>query len=266
MDTRIDFKTAKKFDQLELVDWKTRYADFKFYVRKGLHEVQYNVGPCVTKSPNSGEYIKPLTSPAYGEKMDVNSVYNHEDTWLDIGGHIGLFSIRMAKQFPQIKKIWSYEALPHNVSFGLENVKINNCEGVCEYVQKAIVPNHEQSVDFFISTDSGKHSILPLRGRDIVNVPAINIDEAIKLHGATAIKMDVEGAEYDLIKAVTDWSNIRVMILEYHFMYKPLKDNRVGKFQEVMKIFEDNFDVVRKIEAVEYGKNFITHVVAIKNR
>ena len=78
--------------------------------------------------------------------------------------------------------------------------------------------------------------------------------------------MDVEGAEYDLIKAVTDWSNIRVMILEYHFMYKPLKDNRVGKFQEVMKIFEDNFDVVRKIEAVEYGKNFITHVVAIKNK
>ena len=58
MDTRIDFKTAKKFDQLELVDWKTRYADFKFYVRKGLHEVQYNVGPCVTKSPNSGEYIR----------------------------------------------------------------------------------------------------------------------------------------------------------------------------------------------------------------
>jgi hypothetical protein len=133
-------------------------------------------------------------------------------------------------------------------------------------VQKAIVPNHEPSVDFFISTDSGKHSILPLRGRDIINVPAINIDEAIALHGATAIKMDVEGAEYDLIKAVTDWSNIRVIILEYHFMYKPLKDNRVGKFQEVMKIFEDNFDVVRKIEAVEYGKNFITHVVAIKNK
>ena len=77
--------------------------------------------------------------------------------------------------------------------------------------------------------------------------------------------MDVEGAEYELIKAVTDWSSVRIIIIEYHFMYKPLKANRVQKFQEIVSILEENFDVVRKIEAVEYGKNFITHVVALKN-
>jgi hypothetical protein len=98
-----------------------------------------------------------------------------------------------------------------------------------------------------------------------MHLPAININEAIATHGATAIKMDVEGAEYELIKAVTDWSNVRVIIVEYHFMYKPLKANRVQKFQEIISILENNFDVVRKIDAVEYGKNFITHVVAIKN-
>jgi hypothetical protein len=48
-------------------------------------------------------------------------------------------------------------------------------------------------------------------------------------------------------------------------MYKPLKANRVQKFQEIISILENNFDVIRKIEAVEYGKNFITHVVALKN-
>ncbi len=117
----------------------------------------------------------------------------------------------------------------------------------------------------FFTHDSGKHSILPIRGREIINVPAININDAITQHGATAIKMDVEGAEYELIKSVTDWSNVRVIIIEYHFMYKPLKANRVQKFQEITSILEKNFDVVRKIEAVEYGKNFITHVVALKN-
>jgi FkbM family methyltransferase len=265
IDTRIDFKTAKKFDQIELIDWKTKYADFKFYVRKGLNEVKYNVGTNVSKSPNSGEYIKPLTSPAYGEALNVNAVLNRPDTWLDIGGHLGFFAIRMAKQFPNIKKVISYEALPHNVSFGVENIDINNVGGTCEYVQKAIVPGEEQSIDFFISSDSGKHSILPIKGRDIIQVPAVNINDAIKENGATAIKMDVEGAEYELLKAVTDWSGVRIVIIEYHFMYKPLKENRVQKFQEIMGILSKNFNVIRKIDAVEYGKNFITHIVAIKS-
>ena len=168
-------------------------------------------------------------------------------------------------QFPKIKEVISYEALPHNASFALENIKVNGVESNCSIVQKAIVPGAEDSIDFFISNDSGKHSILPIRGREILHVPAININDAINEHGATAIKMDVEGAEYELIKAVTDWSKVRVIIIEYHFMYKPLKTNRVQKFQEITAILEQNFDVVRKIEAVEYGKNFITHIVALKN-
>lgn len=264
MDTRIDFNTAKKFDQLELVDWPTKYGDFKFYVRKGLQEVKYNVGTNVTRSATSGEYIKPFTSKIYGPELNLNDVLNQNDTWLDVGGHIGCFAIRMAKQFPNINKVISYEALPHNVSFALENIKINDLDGKCEVVQKAIVPGNEEAVEFYISSDSGKHSILPINGRDIIKVPAININEAISQHGATAIKMDVEGAEYELIKSITDWSKIRVMIVEYHFMYKLLRENRVGKFQEIIQIMENNFDMVRKINAVEYGKNFITHFVAIK--
>jgi len=264
MDTRIDFKTAKKFDQLELIDWKTKYADFKFYVRKGLNEVKYNVGTNITKSATSGEYIKPFTSDIYGPVLNITEVLNQADTWLDIGGHMGFFAIRMAKQFPNIKKVVSYEALPHNVSFALENIKLNEVEDRCEVVQKAIVPGKEEMVNFFISTDSGKHSILEIKGRDVISVPAINIDEAIKEHGVTAFKMDVEGAEYELIKSIQDWSKIRIAIVEYHFMYKPLKKNRVEKFQEIMSILEKNFDCIRKIQSVEYGKNFITHFVALK--
>ena len=270
MDTRIDFTTAKKFDQLELVDWKTKYSDFKFYVRKGLNEVKYNVGTNVSKSPNSGEYIKPFVSERMGAPLNVNHSLNREDTWLDIGGHLGFFAIRMAKQFPKIKKIISYEALPHNVSFALENVKVNSVEGTCEFVQKAIVPNHEPDISFFISSDSGKHSILPVKGREVITVPAININDAITSSGATAIKMDVEGAEYELIKSVKDWSPIRLVIVEWHFnsMRSLTKDKnyRVTLYQEIMNIFKNaGFDIIRGLPNDEYGKNFITHFIAMKS-
>jgi FkbM family methyltransferase len=269
MDTRIDFNTAKKFNQLELIDWKTRYGDFQFWVRRGLNEVTYNVGTNVSRGPNSGEYIKPFVAKSMGEPLDVNFMLNREDTWLDIGGHLGFFAIRMAKQFPRIEKVISYEALPHNVSFALENIKLNGVENRCEVVQKAISPTDEEKIDFFISTDSGKHSILKIRGRENISVPAININDAIRESGATAIKMDVEGAEYELIKAVTDWSQIRVLVVEWHFnalrALRKGKDHRTQLFGEIMQILGENFDEIRKLPNVAEGKNYITHFVAYKN-
>ena len=269
MDTRIDFKTAKEFDQLELVDWKTKYGDFQFYIRKGLKELQYNIGANVAKNPGSGEYIKPFVSEKLGPPVNITEVLNRDDVWLDVGGHLGFFAIRMAKQFPKIKKIISYEALPHNMSFALENIKLNKFEGTCEFVQKAIVPDDSPEVSFFISTDSGKHSIIPVKGRDIITVPAININDALKSSGATAMKMDVEGAEYALIKAVKDWSQLRTVVIEWHFnamhSYKKGDSNfRVNMFNEIMKIMEDNFTTVRRLPGVEHHKHFITHFVAMK--
>jgi hypothetical protein len=131
------------------------------------------------------------------------------------------------------------------------------------------VPNDSPTISFFISSDSGKHSILPVKGRENITVPAININDAIKQSGATAIKMDVEGAEYHLIKAVTDWSQIRVAVVEWHFnaMRTLTKDKnyRVTLFQEIIDIFKQNgFDTIRALPNVEYGKNFITHFVAMK--
>jgi FkbM family methyltransferase len=269
MDTRIDFETAKKFDQLDLVDWKTQYGDFQFYLRKGLKELQYNVSANVARSETSGEYIRPFVHPNMGTPLNLTETLNREDTWLDVGGHLGLFAIRMAKQFPKIKKVVSYEALPHNTSFALENIKLNGLEETCEFVQKAIVPDNSESIDFFISSDSGKHSIIPVKGRDVISVPAVNINDVIKETGATAIKMDVEGAEYSLLKAVTDWSQIRVVVIEWHFnAMRPLKKGdsnaRVNMFHEIMEIMEKNFDHVRRWPNAEYQKNFITHFVALK--
>jgi FkbM family methyltransferase len=271
IDTRIDFNTAKKFDQIDLVDWKTQYGDFKFYVRRGLNEVKYNVSQNFSKKPDGGEYINPFVSARMtGTPLNINAVLNREDTWLDIGGHLGLFAIRMAKQFPKIKSVISYEALPHNVSFALENLKINGVDSNCTMVQKAIVPNDQKEISFFISSDSGKHSILPVKGRDTITVPAVNINDAIKESGATAIKMDVEGAEYALIKAIEDWSNIRVAVIEWHFnaMRGITKDKnyRVTLFQEIVNLLKSKgFTTIRQLPNVEYGKNFITHFVAIKD-
>jgi FkbM family methyltransferase len=274
IDTRIDFKTAEKTGQLDLIDWPTAYGDFKFYVRKGLNEVKYNVHQNFSKNPKGGEYIRPFVHEKMGTPLNIDEVLNQEDVWLDVGGHLGFFAIRMLKQFPKIKNIVSYEALPHNVTFAIENLKINDFQDKCQMVQAAIMPNDEKVIDFFISKDSGKHSTLQVRGREVIQVPAVNINDVIEEVKPTAIKVDIEGAEYQLLPAIKDWSGIRVAIIEWHFnAIKPLDGSkqdetfRSSAFRECIQMFKDNgFDTIRKIPGVEDGKNWITHFVALKTK
>lgn len=274
IDTRLDFKTAQKTDQLDTVDLSTDYGDLQLYVRKGLNEVKYNVSQNFSKSLFSGEYIRPFVHEKMGEPVDLDKVLNKEDVWLDVGGHLGFFAIRMLKQFPKIKKIVSYEALPHNVTFALENLKLNGFEDKCETHQAAIMPNDEKEVDFFISSDSGKHSTLPVRGRDVIKVPAVNINDVIKEVNPTAIKVDIEGAEYQLLPAIEDWSNIKIAVIEWHFTaIKPLdgskndEEFRANAFNECIQMFKDKgFDTIRKVPGVENKKNWITHFVAMKTK
>jgi hypothetical protein len=76
--------------------------------------------------------------------------------------------------------------------------------------------------------------------------------------------MDIEGAEYDIIKAVDDWSGIRIALVEYHFHYRVLSKDKAAKFKEIIEIFRQNFDDIYVYPGVEDTKNWITHFAAVK--
>jgi hypothetical protein len=140
---------------------------------------------------------------------------------------------------------------------------MNEVQDRCEIIEKAIVTGNESEVEFFLSQDSGKHSVHPVKGRPSIMVPAENINEVLKK--VNCIKMDIEGMEYEMIKAVTDWSKIKLAIIEYHFHYSWLLDHRVEKFNEVMEIMSNNFDRVFVNNRASTHKHFITHFAGFKN-
>ena len=141
----------------------------------------------------------------------------------------------------------------NNIEFAELNLGENGVSDRCEMIEAALVADDDtKNVDFFLAWDSGKHSLLPVRGRTQVTVPAKNFNEALK--EATCLKMDV----------VEDWSNIRIAIIEYHFHYRNLSKNRVEKFNEILDIFKANFDDIYVCPNVENTKTWITHFAAVK--
>ena len=79
------------------------------------------------------------------------------------------------------------------------------------------------------------------------------------------VKMDIEGLEYEMIRSITDWSKIKLFIVEYHFHYSWLLENRTQKFNEVMSIMENNFDRIFVNRNAGTSKHFITHFAGFKN-
>ena len=121
-----------------------------------------------------------------------------EDVIMDIGANIGCFAFLAGEK--GYKKIVCYEPEPSN----LELLKVNTKElENCEIVDKAILTNPNATIDFFLPKNRrnmGSCSAYVKRGRDKISVKTINFKDEMERIKPNIIKMDVEGAEYDLLK------------------------------------------------------------------
>ena len=267
-DVLCSIEEARVAGTLQTVERKTKYGDYQFLVRSE-EEVKFNIQQNISTKPTGGEYFKPLFIPHYaqdGVPLDIEEL-NKPDTWLDAGGHIGIFATRLLTQFPNIRKVYAYEPFHNNVEFAEQNLLMNGVAHKCELVEKALVSGNEEHVDFFLSQDSGKHSVHPIRGRQDIKVPAENINDVIRDKNINCIKMDIEGMEYDIITKMTQpsFDKLKLFIVEYHFHYSWLLENRSAKFNQVLNLFQNNFDRVFVNPRTAYGKHFITHFAGYKN-
>lgn len=189
--------------------------------------------------------------PQYRKRI----ILTKDDIWLDAGGNIGAFSNEFNEE---VKQIISFEPDKENFELMVRNTKdlknvINN--------NLALVGNNDKERSFFLNVkrNKGTHSFLVKRGRDKVTVNCVNINEVIKKYNINKIKMDVEGAEYELIKVI-NFTNITEIVLEFHFSM--LKDKDHSKFDEIIEILESNFNKVIRKEKI--GGDWTTLINCLK--
>lgn len=141
-------------------------------------------------------------------------VFKHDDVWLDAGGGIGTFCIPYSGR---VRRIVSYEPEPGNYRLLQRNLLHNGVRNV-EALHFALVGNQDTERDFYVNRqrNMGAHSFYEWR-KDFrkERVACVNINDALNRHKPTCLKMDVNGAEHELIHAIEDWSHIEEMFLEY---------------------------------------------------
>lgn len=159
-------------------------------------------------------------------------IANNEDPILDIGAHIGMFSLYASILNPNIKII-ALEPEPENYKLLKENLKQNHCKNVITK-QVALVPhnvipseaegslssNNTNTVKLYLSQDSHTHSTVS-KSENPTEVPATTLEKLItqnKLDKIGLIKLDIEGAEFEIIRNMEHgtWSKIQYLVVEYH--------------------------------------------------
>lgn len=162
---------------------------------------------------------------------------NNLDVVFDIGANNGLFSLLMLEN--GCKKVYAFE--PNRDS--LINLKhlFRNTDKVTT-VEKAVY-NEDKDLEFFIDPNnttigSISENHIQLNGSNIqkIVVPAISLKtfiESNNINNISLVKMDIEGAEYDIIKHLEDeiFEKIDSFLIEYH-------DNTDGRINTLIDILK----------------------------
>lgn len=208
----------------------------------------------------SGAYLREGTHDKYvpGQIGSYKPLvpYINGNVVLDIGGHIGLFA-RFALD-NHADRVISIEPHPYNcILFEINtllydeiNIELYDCAVVNSYCDEQYMTLYESS------TDSSAHSLIETRGRGLIEVETIPIEDLLHIYEPYVVKIDIEGYEYELLHDIVDlfpFYGVGAFAAELHLNRKDWRD----RGREFVDVIEDNGWV--PIKAAKIGeKNWNT--------
>lgn len=136
---------------------------------------------------------------------------------VDIGAHIGLFSIYANTINPNIP-IYAYEPEEENYKTLKKNLSRNKTRNI--HPKNLAVSAKEGQIELYINKDSHNHSILKTNEnqtkKKVQSTTLQRITE--KLQTVDLVKMDCEGAEFEIIASTPKetFKKIKTIYIEYH--------------------------------------------------
>lgn len=167
----------------------------------------------------SGIYYRPEESDRYviaQANHDYRKVVvGKDDVVLDLGANIGCFAHRAVAS--GARKVVCVEPIAETCEVLRMNVPT-----AAVFNAAAVYDRAKKDVAIFMSKSAAMCSVFSIKGRDSRKVVTVQIDDLYAEFAPTIVKMDVESAEYELLRAPVPLS-VRQMGVEFSFR-KPEHD------------------------------------------
>ncbi|MEM3980068.1 MAG: FkbM family methyltransferase [Saccharolobus sp.] len=158
---------------------------------------------------------------------------------VDAGAHVGLYSIKHASS---VYKIVALEPIPFNYRLLCINIVLNRLSNV--YPLRAALWNEEGEVIMSLSKNSTTHSVISHECEGSIKVASITLKNLINMFGSIdLLKMDIEGAEYEVLSSCDCLSQVNSIIAELH--PNDLAEIKLKKLLQKLRNDGFNFVILR---------------------
>lgn len=136
------------------------------------------------------------------------------DSVMDCGGFIGTFTAACMEQ--GAASVVVYEAAAKNAALLRGNVARYHPRVVV--VEAALTAGDDNTVTLAMANFSGSNSIVPGAKGKATTVRATNFRAELLTLKPQVVKLDIEGAEYDLLDSLKpgDLASVRTLVVEFH--------------------------------------------------
>ena len=138
----------------------------------------------------------------------INQFEFNQDTILDIGAHVGLYTVIFAKKSKIASMVYAFEPSKSNYTFLNKTIDLNDAPNVVSY--NIALSNNTGQQDFYVNKDIGFNANSLVKDSLSLNqkstktiIETISLDDFFennKISRVQLIKIDVEGAEEQVLK------------------------------------------------------------------
>lgn len=161
------------------------------------------------------------------------------DIVLDLGAHVGMVSIYLARKFPFID-IRAFEPSPENFSNFVTNLTANNVANVQAFNQAVTGDGRDLNMIAYYECNSGGATAqlqnMTLPHRVNFQTASTTLDAIFKdqeINRCKLLKIDVEGSEYEILLNSTCLDRVEYLVGEFH-----MNDFLSAKGYSIEKLYE----------------------------
>jgi len=196
------------------------------------------------------------------------------DIVLDIGANIGYYTLVFSQIVGTEGRVFAFEPDPNNFALLKKNIEINNLKNVV-LIQKAVSDVSNPLSLYLCDYNHAQHRIYPSsRCNEKITVESTIIDDYFSekefCNKINFVKIDVEGAEYDVIEGMqkTLKSNPELKIL-CEFSPKQIREHELKPEDVLEQLLRSNFKIYpittagEKIIPIDYTKSIVDGIMNI---
>ena len=162
------------------------------------------------------------------EIAKVLKLVSEKPVILDIGANVGFFCVMILSKRPNAR-IYAYEPFENNCLKLNKTIENNHLQNNIFLFKEAVTKNHGDTIQLFYKTSKEESSIASIyqkfdpQNEEIVEVKTTNMENIFssnKIDELDILKMDCEGAEFEILYNTPDsiYKKIKLILLEVHNM------------------------------------------------